>query len=150
MLLASPSIRDEARAQGAQGSPVATTDVDAPSGSSARGRYLVHQVAMCVECHSPRDRFGRLQQDRLLHGGPIPFTNPFEGPRWAFQAPYIEKMPGYTKEEFVVLLMTGVRRGGDRPAAPMPQYRMDRSDAEAIWEYLRSPDAGQPIRETSR
>lgn len=107
-----------------------------------RGRYLVHEVARCVECHSPRDRSGKLQQDRLLEGGPIPFENPFDGPRWAFQAPYIKNMPGYTEAELVRLLMTGVRRSGDRPAAPMPQYRMEREDALAIWAYLKTPADG--------
>ena len=40
----------------------------APSGEVERGRYLVHHVAMCVQCHSPRDRYGELEQNRLLRG----------------------------------------------------------------------------------
>ena len=32
------------------------------------GRYLVHHVAMCVECHTPRTERGDLVMGRLLQG----------------------------------------------------------------------------------
>lgn len=41
---------------------------DAGSSSVARGRYLVHHVAACVECHTPRDVVGRLDEVLLLSG----------------------------------------------------------------------------------
>ncbi len=38
----------------------------------ARGRYLAEALAHCAECHTPRDRFGRLDRDRWLAGAPNP------------------------------------------------------------------------------
>lgn len=114
------------------------TDVAAADSRIEHGRYLVHEVAMCVQCHSPRDRRGVLIEERLLEGGPIPFKNPFQGARWAFEAPHIANLVGYTEEEVVHLLTQGIRRTGDRPAAPMPPFRMTREDAQAIWAYLQS------------
>jgi mono/diheme cytochrome c family protein len=103
-----------------------------------RGRYLVHQVAMCVQCHSPRDRSGELLSDRLLRGAAVPVQSPFLGPRWAFSAPNIVRAPGYDQEAFVRLLTTGINNQDRPPRAPMPPFRMTREDAEAVWSYLRS------------
>ncbi len=103
-----------------------------------RGRYLVHDVALCVQCHSPRDRHGKLLPGRLLTGGPIPVTTPFPGPRWAFTAPPIARMNGYTEEDLVRLLSRGVRRDGTPPRGPMPPFRLNEADARAIYAYLRS------------
>lgn len=120
---------------------------EAPAGAAAggamldrveRGRYLVHHVAMCVQCHSPRDRRGELLDQRLLEGGPVPVESPYTGPRWAFTAPHLKRVPGYTEEEFVRLLRMGLTRNGTRPLAPMPPFRMTEEDARAIWSYLRS------------
>ena len=124
--------------------PQGAADVPAPGGQTApasqveRGRYLVHHVAMCVQCHSPRDRHGVLQQDRLLRGASVPVESPFLGPRWAFNAPNIVRAPGYDRNAFVRLLTTGIANQGQPPRAPMPPFRMTRDDAEAVWEYLRS------------
>jgi hypothetical protein len=103
-----------------------------------RGRYLVHQASMCVQCHSPRDRQGELKTDRLLTGGSVPVTNPYEGARWAFHAPNLIRAPGYTEAEFLRLLQTGIRPDGTRPRSPMPPYRMSEGDARAIYLYLNS------------
>jgi mono/diheme cytochrome c family protein len=37
-----------------------------------RGRLLVEGVGHCAECHTPRDRFGGLIEDRWLAGAPNP------------------------------------------------------------------------------
>ncbi len=110
---------------------------DVDTTQSERGRYLVHSVAMCVQCHSPRNQKGELRTDRLLTGGAVPVTNPFVGPRWAYTAPNLINLPGYTEEQFVTLLTTGIRPAGDQPRAPMPPFRMTAEDARAIWTYLR-------------
>lgn len=111
----------------------------APSDQIERGRYLAMSVAKCVECHSPHNRKGDLEPTRLFSGQAIPFTSPFpEGPKWAFQAPAIKRLPGWSTEAFVTLLMTGRRPNGRMPSAPMPQFQMSREDAEAIAAYLKS------------
>ncbi|MBI3119919.1 MAG: hypothetical protein HYZ00_14605, partial [Candidatus Hydrogenedentes bacterium] len=39
---------------------------DAELEQLARGRYLVEDVAQCIQCHSPRDTNGNLIQSSLL------------------------------------------------------------------------------------
>jgi mono/diheme cytochrome c family protein len=118
----------------AAGAPAAA----APAAGAARGEYLVHSVAMCVQCHSPRNRQGELLQARLLEGGSVPVQSPYAGPRWAFTAPNLKRIPGYNEEELVRLLSVGVTRLGGTPRGPMPPFRMSEEDARAIWSYLRS------------
>src|SRR5262245_11362383 len=84
--------------------------------ATARGQYLVMSVAMCVQCHSPRDGAGNLLPDKLLHGGPIPFRSPYRNEQWALTAPAIAGLPGRTDEDVITLLMTGKRPQGDSPA----------------------------------
>ncbi len=117
-----------------------TADADAAASGDlvARGEYLVHEASMCVQCHSPRDRFGELRDDRLLTGGPVPVKSPFAGPRWAFQAPNLKNLPGYTEEDFLQLMQTGRRQDGTAPRLPMPPFRLSKADADAIYAYLKS------------
>src|SRR5205814_10366240 len=121
------------------GSP-APVSPSSPGGDvlAERGRYLVHQVALCVQCHSPRDENGRLLETRLLSGARIPVDSPFSGQPWAYQAPNIRGMVGYTEEEGVRLLTEGIIRGGTPPRPPMQQFHMTREDARAVVAYLKS------------
>jgi mono/diheme cytochrome c family protein len=107
-------------------------------GLVARGNYLVHHVAMCVQCHTPRDANGELDRTRLLKGAPIPVSSPFPTQRWAFAAPAIAGLPGLSNEDETALLTTGRRPGSDVPKPPMPPFRLSRDDAEAVVAYLRS------------
>ena len=103
-----------------------------------RGRYLVHDVALCVQCHSPRDENGNLLETKLLSGARIPFDSPYPGLSWAYQAPNIRGMTGYTDEEAVRLLTRGITRGGTPPRLPMQQFHMTTEDARAVVAYLKS------------
>jgi mono/diheme cytochrome c family protein len=102
------------------------------------GRYLVHNVALCIQCHSPRDENGRLLETRLLSGARIPVDSPFPGQPWAYQAPSLRGMIGYTAEEGIRLLTEGITRGGTPPRPPMQQFHMSREDAAAVVAYLKS------------
>ncbi len=102
------------------------------------GRYLVHDVAMCVQCHTPRTASGAVIPERLLSGAPMPLGSPFSGKAWAYRAPPLAGLPGFAGEDVITLLMTGQRRDGTTPLPPMPPYRMSRADAEAVVAYLRS------------
>jgi mono/diheme cytochrome c family protein len=104
--------------------------------STDRGAYLVHRVAMCVVCHSPRDSSGRVDNDRLLTGGRIPVESPYAGQDWAFRAPRLAGLPGWEKEELVTLLRTGQSPQGFVPRPPMPPFRMTGEDAQAVADYL--------------
>jgi mono/diheme cytochrome c family protein len=111
----------------------------APSDPIERGRYIANSVSMCVQCHSPHDRQGDLIPSQLFSGQAMPFQSPYAGgPKWAFRTPALKRLPGWSVDEFVGLLMTGKRSNGIRPASPMPQFRMSRQDAEALAAYLKS------------
>lgn len=104
-----------------------------------RGRYLAHDVAMCVICHSPHFSTGELDARRLLHGGRIPLESPFPRQEWAFMAPRLAGLPGgWTEERLIELLTTGRRPEGPAPRPPMPPFRMTREDAAAVAAYLKS------------
>lgn len=109
-----------------------------PGGDVSHGRYLVTHVAMCVQCHTPRDADGNLDSTRLLRGAPIPVRSPFPGQVWAFTAPAIAGLPGWSNADAVQLLTTGRRFNGYAPKPPMPSFRLSRADAEAVIAYLRS------------
>lgn len=109
-----------------------------PEEQTVRGSYLVNHVAICVQCHTPRDTNGHLNRARLLSGAPMPVRSPFPNQTWAFAAPALAGLPGWTTEDAVTLLTTGRRLNGYMPKRPMPPFRMTREDAEAIVAYLRS------------
>jgi mono/diheme cytochrome c family protein len=105
----------------------------------AHGRYLVTQVAMCIDCHTPRGPDGQFIEGQNLAGSVLGFTPTVPMP-WASAAPGIAGLPaGYTTDDTVRILTTGERPHGMGLARPpMPQYRMSRDDAEAITAYLVS------------
>ena len=105
----------------------------------ARGEYLVMHVAMCVQCHTPRNEQGELEQSRLLQGAPIPLPSPFPSQTWAFEAPKIAGLPGgWTENDLMRLLQTGKGPRGEAPRPPMPPFRMTEQDAAAVAVYLKS------------
>ena len=108
-------------------------------GGISRGKYLVERVAMCVQCHTPRNQTGELLETRYLQGGPVPVSAP---PNfridWAYKAPAIAGLPGYTIQDGIKLLTEGITPDGRVPKAPMPKFRLTRADAEAVVTYLKS------------
>jgi mono/diheme cytochrome c family protein len=104
-----------------------------------RGNYLVNRVGMCIDCHSPRDATGRFIDGKHLTGSPLGFAPTTPMP-WAVAAPRIAGLPsGFTRAQTAHFLMTGTRPNGrPSPLPPMPPYRLDREDAEAIAAYLES------------
>jgi mono/diheme cytochrome c family protein len=103
-----------------------------------RGRYLTHDVAMCVQCHSPRDDKGEIVKGKEFSGARIRVESPFPGPPWAVQAPNLRGLAGFSQDGVVRLLGEGIAHTGSPPQSPMPPFRMTREDATAIVAYLRS------------
>ena len=103
-----------------------------------RGRYLAEQVAMCVQCHSPRDESGALIEGKSFTGGTIPFGSPWPSQAWGALAPHIAGLPGYTREDGLRLLEHGLTPSQRRPRPPMPAFRMSAADARAVVAYLKS------------
>jgi hypothetical protein len=106
-----------------------------------RGKYLVDNVAMCSECHTPRDAAGNLESNRYLQGAPIwimpvkPIVN------WAQHAPTLAGFP-YTEEEGERILEQGTGPEGEVLRPPMHIYHMKPDDAKAIIAYLKSLPSG--------
>jgi hypothetical protein len=102
-----------------------------------RGRYIVESVAMCEQCHTPRNAEGVPERERWLMGGATQLraTYPAE---WAVIEPRIAGTPPGTDEEIIRLLTTGISRTGRPPRLPMPPFRMTRDDAEAVLANLKS------------
>lgn len=104
----------------------------------ARGKYIVEGVAMCGQCHTPHDSNGNPDPRRILQGSPVPYMSPTHDPNWPISAPRIGGTPPADDEAMVKLLTTGIWTTGERLRYPMPQFRMERSDAEAVVAYLKS------------
>jgi hypothetical protein len=93
---------------------------------------------MCIECHTPRDESGNLIRDEYLDGAPVPVkAPPYPEFNWALKAPAIAGLIGYTKDQGVRLLTSGVTRDGRVPDPPMPPFRMSVRDAESVVAYLK-------------
>ena len=113
----------------------------------ARGRYITHHVAMCVQCHTPRDASGALIEEQAFMGAPFPLPAPSFIPEgaWCLSTPRIAGLPGFTDAEAVEFFMNGARLGRHQPKWPMPPFHLSRADAEAVVAYLRSlPERGGP------
>jgi mono/diheme cytochrome c family protein len=120
------------------GEPVQQTGAAESSSPVARGEYLANRVAMCVQCHSGRDANGNILESEKFKGASIPMRSPYPNKEWAVRAPALAGLPGFTDLQIVTLLTEG--HAGERPAPrpPMPPFRMNKADAEAIAAYLRS------------
>lgn len=113
------------------------------SAKIARGKYLVEGIGLCDDCHTPRDERGQPIAAKYLQGAPIGFKPIAPVPVWADKAPAIAGMPGWEDGAAIKFLMTGIAYN-DLPARPpMPAYRFNRQDAEAVLAYLRSLAPGK-------
>lgn len=122
----------------AQGKPAANQ-----SKLVARGKYLVTQVAMCGDCHSPHNQQGQVIPGREFQGARLGFQPLHPVPGWAAAAPPIAGLEAWTRSEAVHFLRTGLNKDGKPPAPPMPQYHMTRQDADAVVAYLKSLHVGK-------
>ncbi len=104
----------------------------------ARGKYLVNDVAVCGQCHTPRDSNGNLDRTRWLQGASVPYLPAKPDVDWPINAPRIGGTPPANDADMIKLLTTGIWTDGKRLRLPMPQFRMDRGDAEAVVAYLKS------------
>ncbi len=105
---------------------------------TARGKYLVEQVARCGDCHSPKDEKGQPVSGKELRGAPLLFKPVTAPPDWADKAPNIAGLRAWEDADAVKFLMTGIAYNDLPPRPPMPQYHMDKEDATAIVAYLKS------------
>lgn len=104
-----------------------------------RGRYLVENIGLCSDCHSPRNERGEFVRERWLQGAPLPFQ-PLVPMPWAPAAPAIAGLHQMTEQQAMTFLTTGVRPDGSLPRPPMPAFRFAEPDARAVVAYLKSLD----------
>ena len=124
----------ERAAQAAQKSspaPAQQSDVE-------HGRYLVENVAMCEECHTPRDASGNLDESRKLQGAAIWIMPVHPMTDWSMRAPALAGFPGFTDEQGAQILEKGIGPNGLPIQPPMHVYHMTHADARAVIAYLRS------------
>jgi mono/diheme cytochrome c family protein len=120
------------KAQAAKGAPESGGDV-------ARGKYLVEGVAMCGQCHTPRNADGNLDRSKWLEGAPVPWS-PANGSasNWPMIAPRIGGNPPASDADMIKLLTTGIWNNGQPLRFPMMPFRMSEADAKAVVAYLKS------------
>lgn len=115
--------------------------VSAPRGKQTlveRGRYIAEDLAVCSECHTPRDAQGGLDRSKWLEGAPLWLQPARPTEDWPILAPRIAGNPPGTDAEMIKLLTTGIWRDGKPLRPPMPQFRMSVEDAKAVVAYLKS------------
>jgi mono/diheme cytochrome c family protein len=112
-----------------------------PPADVARGKYLVEGVAMCGQCHTPRDANGALDRSRWLEGAAVPWMPAQARPDWPLLAPRIGGTPPASDADIIKLLTTGIWTNGQQLRFPMMPFRMSEADAKAVIAYLKTPSA---------
>jgi len=103
----------------------------------ARGKYLVEQIGMCGDCHTPHNEKGEPIKEQWLKGTVLPFKTLVPMP-WADKSVNVAGLPGWETDAAVKFFMTGIAYNGLPARPPMPQYRYTQKDAQAVVAYLQS------------
>jgi mono/diheme cytochrome c family protein len=133
--------------------PSVTAPPTAPIEAVARGRYLANHVAICADCHTPRTRWGTLDQPLYLAGTDV-------GPD-GNEVPNItpDRQTGigkWSENDIVQLLQTGMKPDMDNVQGLMgemvdgvgggPGYaKVPESELRSIAKYLKTVP---PVRHT--
>ncbi len=104
----------------------------------AHGEYLVKAIGQCGDCHTPMNEKGEFIPGKWLHGKKLDFAPTVPMPVWADTSANIAGLPGWNHEKAVQFFMTGLAPNGQPVRPPMPMYKMNRADAEAVVAYLQS------------
>jgi mono/diheme cytochrome c family protein len=134
----------ETHAQAPSKAAKASTAAPASQSQIEHGRYLVEDVGMCEECHTPRDDNGNLDESRRLQGAAIWITPVHPTTNWAMRAPALAGFPGFSEAQGEQILENGVGPNGLAIQPPMHIYHMTPADAQAVIAYLRSLPSAYP------
>lgn len=104
----------------------------------ARGEYLVKGIGQCADCHTPFSDKGEPMMDKWLQGCKLTFAPTVPMPVWADTSPAIAGLPGWDEQQAVKFFTTGLAPNGQPARPPMPQYKLNKQDAEAVVAYLKS------------
>ena len=115
------------------------TGAEAAQSPVDRGRYIVTSVGTCGDCHSPMDAAGQVPPGRALTGAQLPFAPTVPMPVWQAIAPPIAGGPvGWTDAQLTAFLQTGKKPDGTMARPPMPAFRLNAEDAQAVAAYLKT------------
>lgn len=103
-----------------------------------RGKYIVENVAICSQCHTPHTDDGQPDRTRWLEGAEVWLKPAMPVQDWPLKAPRIAGTLPASDADMVRLLTTGIWKDGTRLRPPMRQFRMTQEDAEAVVAYLRT------------
>ncbi len=134
----------EIHAQAPSKAAKASTAAPATQSQIEHGRYLVEDVGMCEECHTPRDDSGNLDESRRLQGAAIWITPVHPTTNWAMRAPALAGFPGFSDAQGEQILENGIGPNGLAIQPPMHIYHMTPADAQAVIAYLRSLPSAYP------
>ena len=99
---------------------------------------MVEGVGLCGDCHTPFNEKGEPVKEKLLQGATLSFRPTVPMPVWADTSTNIAGLPGWEKDAAIRFLMTGMAPNGLPARPPMPQFRFNVADSEAIVAYLKS------------
>ena len=125
----------------------ATVQDDSTAKAMARGSYLFHHVAGCVDCHSKRDftKYSGPVMEGTEGGGGMVFDQKFGLPGVIYgkniTSDTATGLGGWTDDEILRAMTQGISKNGDTlfPLMPYPQYnRMAKSDLMSIIAYVRT------------
>ena len=95
-------------------------------------------IGQCGDCHTPMNEKGEYVQGKWLQGTKLTFASTVPVPNWADTSVNIAGLQGWDHEKAIQFFMTGLAPNGQPARPPMPQYHMNRADAEAVVAYLES------------
>jgi|SRR5579859_488305 len=127
-----------------QGDKTKAPAIPATQAEIGRGKYIVENVAMCPQCHTPRYDDGSLDHTHELEGTSEFFQPPHPDANWPLKAPRIGGNPPASDEDMVKLLTTGIWTDGKPLRLPMMPFRMSEADAKAVLAYLKSVKQEHP------
>jgi mono/diheme cytochrome c family protein len=108
----------------------------------ARGKYLVDNVALCGDCHTPMLPSGQPDQSRAMKGAALTFQPLQPIPKWSSAAPDLTPKGAVWKawgeNGFRKFLQTALDPRGHPADPPMPAYKFSPEDAEAVLAYLKT------------
>jgi mono/diheme cytochrome c family protein len=123
------------------GAALAALQLHAQTADTARGKYIVEQVARCQECHTPKTDAGEFDKAKWMKGAKLttqPIA-PIQG--WHATSPDITSTSAlwqrWGDEGFAKFLETAKNPRGGSAGAPMPAYTMSHEDALAVAAYLK-------------
>jgi mono/diheme cytochrome c family protein len=143
-VLLGPRMFSHEAAEAAAAEPAQKNSAPAQLSPVERGKYLVESVAMCSECHTPRDANGNLDNSRYLQGASTWITPVHPTTLWASRAPALAGFPGFTDDQGADILERGIGPDGLAIQPPMHIYHMNHADAMAIIAYLKSLPSTYP------